>query len=199
MSYQIQAILTDGRKVRGVYGSNDFSVMEKFCEDEFYEYDAFIEDRFDLETGELSSKKLLENIICGTTDKSYNHLLLNKEDEKFSNSALAAVYSYLHRDLCLIYGKTINRNKDSWPMFTAYLDEFETRCRAFFKIPYSLDFPHIFCVLYEERDVYKQLYTEKLTKRYAEDKATLAELLKDIEFVFDQMKETGLDLFFCNS
>jgi len=65
-------------------------------------------------------------------------LLLNKEDEKFSN----------------------------------------------FKIPYSLDFPHII---------------EKLTKRYAEDRITLAELSNDIEFVFDQMEKTDLDLVFCNS
>ncbi len=34
---------------------------------------------------------------------------------------------------------------------------------------------------------------------YAEDRITLPDLSNDIEFVFDHMKKTALNLVFCNS
>ncbi|SHG04067.1 hypothetical protein SAMN05444274_1253 [Mariniphaga anaerophila] len=194
MSYQIEIIITDGREVRAVYGSKDMSLFTKIKIDDHDEYDYLLENHFDLSTKELSSKKLMENIINGTTDKYYTHLLIDKANEKFGKSTLGAIYGYLERDICLHYGKSINRNEDNWPMLTQYLDEFENRNRSYFKRPYSLDFPHAFCILNEELDEYKKLYSSKLKEKYPENE----NLKKDIEFIFDEARKEDMDIFLCN-
>lgn len=194
MSYQIETILTDGRKVRAVFGSKDFSLIEKIKFDEYSEYEDLLYDRYKLPNEELSSLKLMENILNGDTEKDYRHLIREGEKEKFAKSSLGAVYGYLHRDICLHYGKIINRHSDHRPMLTSTLDVFENRNRAFFKIPYSLDFPHSFCVLYEELDDYKKQYSDKLKEVLPENN----ELQIDIEYIFSEARKEKLDILFCN-
>ena len=194
MSYQIEVILTNGRKVGSVFGSKDLSLMKKIKFDEDLEYDDFLYDRFKLPNEELSTLKLMENIINGNTEKDYLHLMLEGQKEKFAKSSLGAVYGYLERDICLHYGKIINRNKDGWPMLTSTLDVFENRNRSYFKRPYSLDFPHTFCILIKELDEYQKLYSNKLKEKYPEN----AELQQDLEYIFNQARKENLNIFLCN-
>lgn len=91
MGYQIQTILTDGRKVRAIFGSREFSFLEKIKFDPFNEYDDLLIDYFNLPHDELSTAKLMENIIRGDTRKEYSHVLRKGQNEKFAKSHVAAV------------------------------------------------------------------------------------------------------------
>lgn len=195
MSSQIEVILTDGRQVRAVYGSKNHSHLSIVNSGNLEEYNFFLEDYFDLSSGELSSEILMKNIINGTTEHTYyEHLLLDKGQAKYGKSTLGAVYSYLVRDMCIYYGKVINRNTDQWPMLPAVLAHFENNNRSYFDHPFSLDFPHIYIVLLKELDSKHQQYTDTFKVKYPGE----IELQKDLDFIFTKAKEEQLNIFFCN-
>lgn len=194
MGYQIEVLLTNGRKVSEIYGSKDLSYVNIIDEFEYEEYDLFLEVYFDLTTNELSSKKLMENIINGTTDNYYIHLLLDQEKEKFAKSTLGAVYGYLERDICKYFGKIINRNDDGWPMLTQHLSDIEPRSRSYYKCPKSLDWPHTFFVLVRELEAYKSLYGKLIEEKYPDN----LELKQDLDFIFKSAEEQNLNIFLCN-
>lgn len=193
MGYAIQVILTDANKVKAVYGSKNMEYLKSLRYDEYDEYETYIEDRFDLSTGELSVKKILENIINGNTHHTYSHLIQNGQ-EKWASSSLGAVYGYLFMDICYEFGKRINRNEDNWPMLPAYLDEIITEYKAFFPIPFSQDWPHIFCVERHELDHYEKVFRDAILDRYPDDE----DLIKDVDFIFGEARNSNLDLCFVN-
>ncbi len=193
MGYQVEAILTNGRKVSEVFGSNNNQFLDIITE--YEEYDLLLEDKFDLSTGELSSKVLMGNLIAGDTQNLYSHLLLDKGNTKWGTCTLGVVYGYLHRDMCLYYGKTINRNTDGWPMFTQYLSDFEPRTRWYFKTPRPLDFPHMFLVLVRELEEYEKLYLGAIKEKFPNN----ADLEADIRYVFDRARDENYNIVFCNS
>ncbi len=193
MSYAIQVILTDANKVKAVYGSKKMEYLNSLRYDEYEEYATYIEDRFNLSSGELSVKKLLENILNGDTSNQYTYLILQGQ-EKWARSALGAVYGYLFIDICYEFGKRINRNKDNWPMLPAYLDEIITEYKAFFPIPFSQDWPHIFCVERNELDHYEKVFRDAILDRYPDDE----DLIKDVNFIFGEARKENQDLCFVN-
>ncbi|WP_378172396.1 hypothetical protein [Aquimarina sp. SS2-1] len=193
MGYAVETIFTNGRKVSEVFGSKNYDLINIIPD--YSEYDFILEDYFDLSTGKLSSKRIMQNIIDGETENLYTDLILDKEVEKFAISTLGAVYGYLQRDVCLHYGKIVNRNNDNWPMFTQHLSDFENRTRSYWKTPRSKDFPHLFFILIRELEDYKKLYFDTLAKKYPNN----IELKKDMQYVFDKAKELNLNIFFCNS
>lgn len=194
MGYAIQVILTNGRKVNEVYGSFYTSFLDVIDEVDYDEYDYMLETYFDLSGSVLSSKMLMSNIIKGDTSETYDHLMLDKENEKSAKRTLGAVYGYLVRDLALHFGKEIIRNTDRWPMLTQYLADFENRNRSYFPHPFSLDFPHNFFVEYRELDEYEAKYKEKLKEKFPD----MADFQKDMDFLFGKAREERLNIFFCN-
>ncbi|MFK7833679.1 MAG: hypothetical protein AB8B52_10415 [Winogradskyella sp.] len=195
MGYQIEVILTNGRKVSEVYGSKNLLHKTIIDDFDYEEYNFILADYFNISTKGISSIHLMENIINGTTDNFYTHLMLDPNREKFAKSALGAVYGYLERDICKYFGKPINRNKDNWPMLTQYLSDIESRSRSYFKTPKSLDFPHRFFIMVKELETYKGLYTKTIQEKYPENE----ELMKDLDFIFESAKAENLNIFLCNS
>ncbi len=193
MGYATQVILTDAKQIRAIYGSKNLDYLNSLRYDEHEEYETYIEDRFDLSTGELSVKKLLENILNGDTNNTYAHLIQHGQ-EKWAPNALGAVYGYLFIDICYEFGKPINRNEDNWPMLPAHLDEIVTDYKAFFPIPFSDDWPHIFCVERHELDHYEKVFRDAILDRYPDDE----DLIKDVDYIFSEAKKENLDLCFAN-
>ncbi|WP_378181117.1 hypothetical protein [Aquimarina sp. SS2-1] len=195
MGYSIEAILTNSRQVRKVVGSKDITYLDSIRYDPDEEYDFYLEDYFDLSSGELSTKQLMANIIIGDMHTNYLHLQLDKTKEKFALSAIGAVYSYLERDMHRHFGKTINRNADGWPMLTEYLEDFEPRSRPWFTHPVSRDFPHVYSIGLSEVETYKPLYVQRLKEKFP----NTPELIEDLEFIFGEMQKEKMGLFLVNS
>lgn len=193
MSYFIQVILTDANKIRAIYGSKNLDYLNSLKYDEYEEYETHLEDRFNLLTGELSTKKLLENIIKGDTSNPYTHLVMEGQ-EKSTQSALGAVYGYLFIDICYNFGKQINRYNNTMSMLPEYLSEITEEAKAFFPIPFSNDFPHIFCVERYELDHYEKIFRDAIEEHYPDDE----DLIKDVEFIFGEARKENLDLCFAN-
>ena len=193
MGYATQVILTDATKVRTIFGSKNLEYLNSLRYDEYEEYETYIEDRFDLSTGELSVKKLLENIINGDTNHTYSHLIQSGQ-EQWAPMSLSAVYGYLFMDICYEFGKPINRNEDKWPMLPQYLDEITPKKKAFFPIPFSDDWPHIVCVERYEFDHYEKVFRDAILDRYPDDE----DLVKDVDFIFGEARKANLDLCFVN-
>ena len=193
MGYSTQVILTDAEKIKAIYGSKNLDYLNSLRYDEFEEYIMFLENRFDVSTGELSVKKLLENILNGDTSSQYSYLILQGQ-EKWAISALGTVYGYLFMDICYNFGKQINRNDDNWPMLPAHLDEIVTKYKSFFPIPFSDDWPHIFCVERHELDHYEKVFRDTILDRYPDEE----DLIKDVDFIFGEARKSNLDLCFVN-
>jgi len=194
MGYHIQVILTDWEKVARLYGSKDHSLLNIVKEELYEEFDDFLYGVFDMDTGELSAKQLMLNCINGDTTNEYKHLICGPDKEKFAQESLGAVYRYLHIEICLHFGYEINRNKDGWPMLPAYMHTFEERYRSFFKIPYSAEFPQLFCVLDDELDTYYPMWQERLKEAYPTENY----LQKDLDFIFEEARKTGLSILLAN-
>lgn len=193
MGYSTQVILTDAEKIKAIYGSKNLDYLNSLRYDEYEEYIMFLENRFDVSTGELSVKKLLENILNGDTSSQYSYLILQGQ-KKWAISALGTVYGYLFMDICYNFGKQINRNDDNWPMLPAHLDEIVTEYKAFFPIPFSDDWPHIFCVERHELDHYEKVFRDAILDRYPDEE----DLIKDVDFIFGEARKSNLDLCFVN-
>lgn len=193
MGYHVEVILTNGRLVTEAFGSKNYKLLNILAD--YGEYDIFLQDYYDLSTGEFTAKVLTKNIMDGEVNNRYTHLLLKNANEKFANSTLGAIYSYLQRDLCSHYGKTITRHTDGWPMFTQYLSDIETRSRSYYKTPSSLDFPHTFFILVRELEEYRKLYFKTIKEKFPDN----IDLEADMRYVFDKAKEENLNIFFCNS
>ncbi|PTT74259.1 MULTISPECIES: hypothetical protein [unclassified Chryseobacterium] len=193
MGYSTQVILTDAEKIKAIYGSKKLDYLNSLRYDEYEEYIMFLENRFDVSTGELSLKKLLENILNGDTSSQYSYLILQGQ-EKWARSALGTVYGYLFMDICYNFGKQLNRNDDNWPMLPAHLDEIVTEYKAFFPIPFSDDWPHIFCVERHELGQYEKVFRDTILDRYPDEE----DLIKDVDFIFGEARKSNMDLCFVN-
>lgn len=193
MSYFIQVILTDANQIRAIYGSKNLDYLNSLRYNEHEEYETHIEDRFDLSTGELSVKKILENIVNGDTSHTYAHLIQNGQ-EKWASSYLGAVYGYLFIDICYNFGRQINRYNNTLSMLPEYLSEITEEAIAFFPIPFSNDFPHIFCVERYELDHYEKIFRDAIKERYPDDE----DLIKDVDYIFGEARKENLDLCFAN-
>lgn len=194
--FQTETIVTDGKLVQAVYGSKNEDFLQTIAYNPYKNYDFFLEDFFDLSTNELSGENLMRNIIYGDTHKSYEHLIIHPDLTYAAQMELADVYAYIHKAICLHYGKAINRNDDQTPMFQFFLDIMEPRYRPFFELPATNGFPHITHIKNNELEEYEKRYKKRIQEQKffrAIDKA-----LNDLEFTVQQARKTGLDILFIN-
>jgi hypothetical protein len=196
MSNQIEVLLTEGRKVHAVYGSNSYDAIAGMTFLDYMMCQEELDHVFNTKAANLQVKTLLDCIVKGDVSNMYSEYIKPNFTPKQASNVLGSVYRHIHNDICRYFSESCNRHEDGWPMFPAYLDTFENRTRFYYKLPTSSDFPYVFVVLLEELDLYYDLWKENLL---AIDNPDSTEWLLDLDYVWAEARRTGRDVVLINS
>lgn len=137
MSYNIQAITVDSKKIKSVWGSRNEVFLSKFMKKNKKYFKESAED-FDIDKSVY--EECMRDIINGE---------LRKELVEFH-----FIYGYLYELLCLKFGKYVKHE-----CFLSFLFEVtDNRYKAFIPIPKGSDWPEFYSIEYDNLEEGREMF-----------------------------------------